>query len=283
MLHDYNEVIFSCDNGVVSYGDMVSGLKECKADNCDVLFVHSDISFGIPAPGVKRAYLKEVLIDILRDLSVETLIFPTFTFSFCNKEDYDVQNSSTRMGMLPEYVRTRQDAIRTDDPIMSVAIMGNSKGFERMSGDSPCGRGGIFDQLHNSGKRVKFLFFGTFVTKCFTFLHYVEEIKSVPYRYSKEFTGKVIECGCEIERTISLYVRYKDVIACLPEDFESNLIERGILRKRNIGNSSISVVDEKPSYEYISNLIDDNKYVFSILPENGRLVKEYAYGNVTTM
>ena len=227
--------------------------------------------------------MKQLLVDALLELNVETLIFPTFTFSFCNNEDYDIQNTPTSMGMLPEYVRKLDGVIRTDDPILSVAILGESKGLDKMIGISPCGEGGIFHALKKSGKNIKFLFFGTKVTKCFTYLHYVEEIKHVPYRYSRSFSGAVINDGRKTNRDVELYVRYKGVIPTLPASFGSDLIEKGIMIERQLGNSSVSAVKEKEAYDYISRLIENNSYTFSIMPQGCELIKEFSYGNVTTM
>lgn len=282
MRHDDAKVIFRNPDGVVTYGDIVNTLLKVGADDCDILFVHSDVSFGVVEKGIKRKELKEILVDALLDTGVKTIMFPTFTFSFCNKEAYDVENSPTAMGMIPDYVRKREDAHRTDDPIMSVAILGDKTGFEKMSGSSSCGEGGIFHQLHTCGKKVLFLFFGTVVTKCFTYLHYVEEMKKVKYRYTKEFTGDVISQGEREQKKVQVYVRYKDVIATLPSGFSDDLEKNGIMKQEKLGNSSVSIVDERKSFEYIGNLIDNNPYVFSILPD-GELVEEYTYGNVVTM
>lgn len=283
MKHEANKELFISRDSVITYNELVEALKKINADKCDVLFVHSDISFGVPKTGLKRKELKEILVDALLETGVPTIMFPTFTFSFCNRENYDVENSPTAMGMLPDYVRTRTDAVRSDDPIMSVAILGDARGFEHMDGKSSCGTGGIFHQLHNSGKKVKFLFFGTSVTKCFTYLHYVEEIKDVPYRYHKDFSGKIIENGVERDSEVSVFVRYKDVIPTLPAEFESEMLSKGIEKKIALGNSWLSAVEEDTAYEYIGSLIDNNIYVFSILPESGNLIPEYTYGNVTTM
>lgn len=283
MRHDKGTVLFTNGDTPVTYGDIVSALERLGANRCDVLFVHSDISFGKIDRGIKRKELLLFLWDALQEMGVQTLMFPTFTFSFCNREDYDVQFSPTAMGMLPEYIRKQENVYRSNDPILSVAIVGNTKGFEKMTGTSSCGEGGIFHQIHTSGKKVKFLFLGTSVMKCFTFLHYVEEVKQVPYRYIREFTGNVIRDGRAEKKTVQLYVRYKGVTATLPGDFDKQLLERGIMRTENVGASSISLVDEKKSFEYISEMLDENKYIFSILPEDGNLLKEYEYGNVVTM
>lgn len=283
MKHDKEMVLFEQEQKKITYGNFVDALFRLDAPNCDVLFVHSDLSFGRIAHGLKRNELMNCLLDALLETKVKTLMFPTFTFSFCNQEVYDVDSSKTAMGMFPEYVRKREDSYRTDDPILSATIIGDKQGFETMNGTSSCGTGGIFHQLHTCGKKVKFLFFGTSAMKCFTYLHYVEEVKHVPYRYLKDFTGNVIMNGKTIQKTVKVNVRYKDVIATLPPDFASGMTQNGIMKTVSLGASSISVVDEEKSFTYISKLIEDNPYVFSILPESGKLEKEFQYGNVTTM
>lgn len=283
MKHPENTTIFNTQDYSITYGDFLKALVEIGSDECDVLFVHSDMGFGVPERGIKREELKCIMTDVLLELGVETLVFPTFTFSYCNEEDYNIQESRTAMGMLPEYIRNRPDAFRTDDPILSVAIMGNKDGIDKMTGSSSCGTGGIFHQLFTSGKKVKYLFFGTAVSKCFTFLHYVEEVKKVDYRYLRRFEGNVINDGESRKKDIDLFVRYKDVKAILPEGFEQNLEKLGISRKIEMGYSSISCVDEIGAYEYISDLIDHNHHSFCRLPESGRLVKEYEFGGVVSM
>ncbi len=282
MKYSDETVVFNNGDNAITCGDFRKALADIEADKCDILFVHSDLSFGAMDRGLKRKELNDILLSLLKETGVKTLMFPTFTFSFCNKEDYDADESKTKMGMLPEYVRKLDEAHRTDDPIMSVAIIGDKTGFEQMSGTSSCGKGGIFHQLHGSGKKVKFLFFGTESTKCFTFLHYVEEIKQVPYRYSKDFSGKVRYNGNEKDVTVQVYVRYKGVVAVLPDDFADQLKNRGIMKRVEVGASAISAVDEDTAYEYICELIDEDPYIFSVLPE-GDLIKEFEYGNVTTM
>ncbi len=283
MRHSENMIIFRAATQAITYADIVDSLNNVGASECDVLFIHSDIGFGVPEKGIKREELKSILADAILELDVKTLIFPTFTFSYCNNEDYDIQDSKTAMGMLPEYIRKRTDSYRTDDPILSVAIIGNKEGFDKMDGDSPCGKGGIFHQLHSSGKVVKFLFFGTPVSKCFTYLHYVEEMSEVDYRYSRRFSGNVVNNGVATQRSIELFVRYKDVKAILPEGFEDDLLKHGISQRVELGLAPITCVEEKKAYQFISELIKNNPHSFCELPGYAPLVKEYNCGNIISM
>ena len=106
----------------ITYGDLVRAMKEVKADDCDALLIHTDLSFGLPTRELKRKELVEVLYDAICELGVKTLIFPTFTFSYGNREDFDVKNTKCKMGMLNEYVRKMPGSVRSRDPLMSVLL-----------------------------------------------------------------------------------------------------------------------------------------------------------------
>ena len=92
------------DKNWVTYGELVQAMRDVKADDCDVLLVHTDLSFGLPTRELKRKELVAVLYDAICELGVKTLVFPTFTFSYGNREDYDVKNTKCKMGMINEYV-----------------------------------------------------------------------------------------------------------------------------------------------------------------------------------
>jgi aminoglycoside 3-N-acetyltransferase len=119
----------------ITYGDLVRAMKEVKADDCDALLIHTDLSFGLPTRELKRKELVEVLYDAICELGVKTLIFPTFTFSYGNREDFDVKNTKCKMGMLNEYVRKMPASVRSKDPLMSVCVIGENKELAKVSGN----------------------------------------------------------------------------------------------------------------------------------------------------
>lgn len=87
--------------------EITEGLRSIEADKCDILFVHTDVAFGMPNTTLKRKQYLDALYDSLLALNVGTLIFPSFTYSFCNNENYDVRNSKTSMGALIEHIRKK--------------------------------------------------------------------------------------------------------------------------------------------------------------------------------
>ena len=176
----------------ITYGDLVRAMKEVKADDCDALLIHTDLSFGLPTRELKRKELVEVLYDAICELGVKTLIFPTFTFSYGNREDFDVKNTKCKMGMLNEYVRKMPESVRSKDPLMSVCVIGENKELAKVSGNKSLGEGSFFDRFHHT-KNTRIMFFGAQLPQCHTQMHYVEEKLRVPYRYDMKFEGNIID------------------------------------------------------------------------------------------
>ena len=83
--------ILFIDKDHVSYtaDDVLKKLKDIGADDCETLFIHSDVMFGSPGPGFNRKEYLYILYEVLESLKVKNIIAPTFTYSFCNHEDFD--------------------------------------------------------------------------------------------------------------------------------------------------------------------------------------------------
>lgn len=285
MKHDEDMKIFQYgDNQWVTYKNIVDSLKSVGADQCDVLLLHTGITFGLPARELKRGELMSVLYDAINELQIKTLIFPTFTFSFSNHQVYDVKESKTKMGMLNEYIRKQSEAVRSIDPLMSFCVIGENKEIIKTEGKASLGKGSVFDNLHHTDN-VKILFFGAKLEECFTYQHYVEEQLRVPYRYDKTFTGTIIDnSGEEYEDKYTLYVKYKNVVPFTPPQFEEELIKNGYFMKRKLGNSYVSCFSEQDAYRETKRWIDEDVNAFLAEPYDTKpLVKEYRYGNVTTV
>jgi len=268
----------------VTYGDLVQAMKEVKADDCDVLLVHTELSFGAPNRELKRKELVEILYDAICELGVKTLVFPTFTFSYGNREDYDVLNTKCKMGMLNEYVRKLGDAERSEDPLMSVCVVGEHKELAQISGNKSLGEGSFFDRFHQI-ENARILFFGSQLGQCHTHMHYVEEKLRVPYRYDKEFEGHIIDKnGNKREDKHILYVKYRDVLPSVPASFEEEMIKEGSFIKKKVGDSSMSCFTEKVAYQKAVEWLTRDVNCFLAEPYDTKpLVKEYSYGNVTTV
>lgn len=262
--------------------DVILSLKKLGADKAKMLYIHTDIGFGKPL--VKRKELISKLYEAITSLGVRTLIFPTYTFSFCNYEDYDIKNSKTTMGILNEYARTQVNSFRTKDPLMSVCVIGEvPKEFYNLSKLS-CGEGSSFDIMSKSDENM-FLFFGAKPTECFTFLHYVEAIYNVPYRYNKEFEGNIIdENGLKSQESYLLYTLYDTVIPYVKIDFQNHLENKGILNKFSLGEKELFLVKGKSVFEEAMKCLDKDINLLLARPyDSYELGTSYVYGNVNSV
>lgn len=283
---DNSLVLFTTKTGSsVTYGDYVDALKKIVMEPCEILFIHTSMNFGIPNRFLKRRELMEAMYAGIKELGIKTLIFPTFTFSFCNNEDYDVMNSKCKMGMLNEYVRKLPEAKRSMDPLLSVCVIGENMKLAVAPKRFSIGKDSIFDKLHHSSN-VQFLFLGMPFGDCFTYMHYVEQCCDVPYRYNRIFSGNVInEEGEKKTVEYELYVRYKGVVPIVPGDLEQDFLENGIMKKCILGDGIVSCISEKEAFDNISRRICQDNFCFSKehYEDTSSLEKEYQYGNVVSL
>jgi aminoglycoside 3-N-acetyltransferase len=260
----------------VTRSSLLEALSGLGASGRDVLYVHTDISsFGQSNPELGRSGLLEALTGILLDLEPGTLLMPTFTFSFCNGEDYDVAKSRTKMGVLNDYFRRLPEAKRSVDPLMSTALIGDKRYLVESVGKKSIGEGCTFDLLHKEPD-VLFLFLGVHATKCFTYSHYVEERLGVPYRYDRSFEGFITDAsGRRYKDSYELFVRYKGVEPSKDDEFERHTVSKGIMRRSDCGDGPIMCITEREAYDlYASKIKADINYMLDH-PYPKELVPEF--------
>lgn len=255
--------LFSDNDGkVYSAQDIYDSLRDIGAGDCDVLFIHSDVMFGnVPKDFNKKEYM-QTLYSVLSELNVQ-IVVPTFTYSFCNHEDFDVRKSRTSVGALSEFIRKQDGRYRTLDPLLSLSVPETLKEMFSTVSEHSLGKGSGLDIIH-SLDGVKFLFFGAKQGECFTYLHYIEKMLDVPYRYDQEFSGTVIDYdGNSTEKTQYIHTHCYGVK--IPENydyFEDELIQKGKVKKIRLGNSFVSCLSEKDAYEQITDKISKDPFYF---------------------
>jgi aminoglycoside 3-N-acetyltransferase len=247
--------LFLSDGSPV-FGDDISGaLNRLGVDRCDVLYVHTGMQYGIPNVGLGRSAILESLAKIIYGLNVQTIIMPSYTFSFCAGEDFDRHKSPTSMGTLNEYLRSKHLWSRSCDPLMLNILHGKDDGLLNV-GKSSVGKGSTFDLITNLDAKVKFLFLGPRVHECFTYMHYLESVKQVPYRYDFEFSGNIKDGEKKYKDTFKLFIRDKGVNpGAGAKIYENMLIERKVAKIEVVGGASITAVD----------LIEAKKIYFELL------------------
>lgn len=273
-----NEInLFLTKNGQwVTNKSMLATLLSIGADKCDVLYIHTALSFGQPNPQLKKSAMLGELLNVIKALGVKTVCMPTFTFSFCNGLDYNPATSASRMGVLNEFFRKQEGVIRSADPLMSVALLGEDKDLVTGVGHVSCGENSTFDKLRHRDN-VKFLFLGPKIGDCLTYMHYMEWLYSVDYRYNRVFRGNVTIGDKTSVEEYALFVRYKSVIPNTASyDYEQKMYDNGTAFIAQCGDGTISIVDEKNASEEYKQCLDEKPYYF-VNFENGVFVKDKTF------
>lgn len=124
-----------------------------------------------------------------------TVLVPTYTYSFCRGEPFEPRTTPTPGGKwgpsaaFLEYVRTRPGAVRSEDPIHSIAGLGPAAASLLRGAAPTCfGAGSVFERLVRADVLVCLV--GVPLDEV-TQLHHSEEVAGVPFRYRKLFTGEV--------------------------------------------------------------------------------------------
>lgn len=253
------KTLFHSAKGDVTNTKMLNLLQKVGADDCDVLYIHTDMTFGLPSKGLKRSEILGAMLETIESLGVKTLVFPTFTFSFCNDEPYDVQNSKTDMGALNEYVRKSGRGVRSRDPLLSVYVLGDKLNHVDNLSIYSIGKDSNYDRLHHCGKKVKFLFYGADMRACFTYGHYMEAIVGSPYRYDRTFTGTLIDQGVSYpDQKAILYTTYANTRLNPVPVVYNGMMERNQLSIEDVGDSIFCCFSEVDAFETISDLLREN-------------------------
>lgn len=270
------KLFLSKDGHWVTNKSMIDTLVSIAADRCDILYIHTSLSFGLPNPKLRKSALLAEILNVIKSLGVRTICMPTFTFSFCNGLDYNPALSVSRMGVLNEYFRKQEGVIRSLDPLMSVALMGEDTDLVTGIGHVSCGENSTFDKLRLRDN-VKFLFLGPKIGDCMTYMHYLEWLYSVDYRYNRVFKGKVIVGDSVSEEEYALFVRYKSVIPNTASYvFEQRMYDNGTALIAPCGDGTISVVDEKSASTEYRKCLDENPHFFVDF-EDGVFVKDKTF------
>ena len=240
-MEEQNQPLYECGDRKIYYSDFVNALRLAGIKKGDVVFVHSDISAFGKLLLFDRKLLLQTLTNSIKEVVGEdgTIVMPTFTYSFDKNEAYDIENTKSTVGALTEFFRKQENVSRTIHPSHSVAVWGRHKDELLNIGKDTFGQGSVFEKFHKlNGKLV---FFGTPFHEACTFIHYIEQMYEVPYRYMKKYKGKIIKNGGEFEDEFSFYYKYSFFYTDML-NLEKHLKEYGLLKEVKAGEGSILAV-----------------------------------------
>lgn len=177
---------------------LMKELEMLGIDRRGTLLVHSSLkSMGAVEGGA------ETVLDALSEYMEEgLLVLPTHTWSYIKADNpkFEVENSPSCVGILPELFRKRQGVIRSYHPTHSVAALGQeaaafTQGAERL--DTPCHRESVWGKLLD--RKAAIMLVGVDLRRN-TFIHGIEEWVDIPGRLTEghEALYTVLGDGTEI-------------------------------------------------------------------------------------
>lgn len=243
--------------------DIISALRVLGIQAADAVFVHSNIGFlgrltDAIEPGDYYRLFKKAFFEVLGPEG--TLIMPTFSYSFCKKQPFDIRKTPGVCGILSESMRQDLDAKRYGDANFSIIAIGAKA--KLLTKDAPShafGPNCFWDRFLYAGGKFCNINFDTGST----FIHYVEKQLSVPYRYDKAFPGVYKdESGVESQKEFIHFVYDLDK----PEDgpnfvpFDRRAKEEGLAHVVNLGKGQLSTISAADTFSLIQEEIRKNPY-----------------------
>jgi aminoglycoside 3-N-acetyltransferase len=188
--------------------DLIHAFHEIGIKKGEIVFTHVGMGFlGYPKEGKTLRKMFKVIYQAFEEVLGKsgTLLVPVYTYSFCNKEPFNVQNSSSTVGYFTEQFRKLPTVVRSVEPIFSVAGKGPAvkKLFKGLP-DECFGKDCIYDRLVKAGGYICNVGVGF---RYATFVHYAERSSGVSYRYNKVFEGEIVDGSKEYHKKMTYYVR----------------------------------------------------------------------------
>jgi len=192
-----------------SKNDLVNALKQSGLTKGDLVLIYTSM---FQLGKLENANSSDDVSKIVLDSFLEaigptgTLLVPTYTYSFCKNQDFDVKNTPTTLGTFPEFFRKLNYVLRSSDPIFSVSGIGpKAKKILNNLPKSCFGKDSIYDRITRENGKLCVIGLGL---SWATYRHFVEQKMKIPARFAKYFTGKIIQNGNERIETWEYFVRH---------------------------------------------------------------------------
>ena len=259
----------------LSYSQLVNSLHSLGLQPGDGVLVHSALQFlGQPEGGLEM-YLQALgsVVNIPqvfqsgensaaldRDKLLGTLAVPTFNFGFARGEPFDSRYTpSVGMGAFAELVRQHPAAQRTPHPMQSIAVIGKDAA-DLASRDTPSAfdPGSAFERMLELDFKIFLL--GADV-QAISLLHYAEQQVGVPYRYWKEFRGRVRLNDDWEKRSYRMYVRDLELDPqIILHPVQHRLEERGQWRSQPLNYGFLSVCRMRDFVEVVEEFLREDPW-----------------------
>ena len=146
------------------------------------------------------------IVDVFPE---QELWFPAFNYDFMKTRMFDPKNDPIQVGALNESLRNSEDFVRSEVPVFSIIRQKSENVFHFKSVVNPFDLEGEFSEIRSRDGNI--CFFGATI-ESMTFIHFVENLVSIPYRYLKHFPGQIQIEGSSKKSDLTYLVRPKGLV-----------------------------------------------------------------------
>ncbi len=231
---------------------LVEALRQAGVMPGDVIFSHISLGrLGYAEEGKDIETLCNVLYGAFQEVLQDsgTLLIPTFTYSIGRNEPYDVQQTPSTVGPFSEFFRNLPGVIRSRDPMLSVAGKGPKAAMLLSTLPHTCyGVGCVYERLRKAGGKICNIGLGLYWA---TFLHHIEEMAGVPFRFKKMFRGDIHDNGI-IKQESWIYFAAPFILNCQADALKIDKKARncGICRSVPLGYSEIVCANAQEYFNF---------------------------------
>lgn len=225
---------------------LAQGLRAVGLVEGDLAFSHVGVGMlGFAREGRSERAAWDAVVSAFTEVlgATGTWLVPTYSYTYTKPGAvYDPAATPSDVGAFTEHFRGLPGAQRSLDPLFSVAAIG-PRAAELLDGLPPdCfGPDSIYGRLTRAGGKLCNVGVGF---RYATYVHHVEQLLAVPYRYPKYFSG-VTRCnGVERPETWKYNVRDLEDPAGLADlrRLEQVARSRDVVRAARVGRGEVTCV-----------------------------------------
>ncbi len=240
-----------------SYQDILRALGELGIQKGDSVYLSTSLGvIGSPPEGIKSTRdLCKLFFDAIMETIGEdgTLYVPCFSYSFGKSSAsspavFDPQNTKPEIGAFPEFIHSLPNKKASIDPMLSVCVVG--KDYDLIELDKQCSycEGGFLSKLAKSNIKLLNIGIGP---NWMPFIHYVDWLLRVDYRYGKVFNGVLRYDNYNLNMPWLYHVRALIENSNPDDSVGYDALKEGIYKKAKLGNIYIYSCIAKDYFDYV--------------------------------
>lgn len=187
-----------------------------------------------------------------------TLLVPTYNYDFTKGAAFNLKKTPSQVGFFSNYLLKRYYSKRTPNPVFSHLVFNPTNNFNKdISHNYAFGTKSIFNKLLlNKFKIICFCC----STDRITFLHHIENLMNVEYRFLKKFKGTLIDNNKKYNIDYNYFVAKKNIKHAIRENKINNLIDDKFFIEKNFGRFKCYSVDANMLASKLLKKIKNNIY-----------------------